>query len=103
MTNEEVAKKIGYEPEPVMEIGDLVASSIETAPVLMPDFLNSMDACEKWIVPWLRERGFESYQFAVIPEGYACFIWNFSSNEFNTELSEGPTMSQALVNCLENM
>lgn len=118
MTNEDIARKIGFEhrtgeagtcwDKPVIKETWFAPDGTnfydsKHLPTFLPDFLNSMDACEKWVIPWLREQGYGSFQFGVLDNGYACFIWNFSSNKFNAEIGEGPTISEALCNTLEDM
>lgn len=64
-----------------------------------PNFQHSMDACEKWLVPWLKDRGDIDVEFLFRIECICeITIW-LGPDEVIEELKGiGPSMSEALCN-----
>ncbi len=106
MNNEDIAKKVGWEyattKSPKRELWRTPDGIVFNNK--LPDFLNSMDACEKWVIPWLREKGDIEIGFYVREDGYSCQVAIWIADEpIENSLGKGPTMSSALCNAVENM
>lgn len=60
-----------------------------------PDFQHSMDACVKWLVPWLREN---KYELLISSSSEDIWIVAIMYGWDKEAVGQGPSMSEALCN-----
>lgn len=76
MTNEQIAELVGFKRTEDKTFTWIDPQRCQIKEFELPDFLHSFDACEKWIVPVLKEKGLKNRltQYGFKDDGVLCTL-----------------------------